>query len=119
MCSEINLPNNFHVWYYFFQALITARAKILISKKVSTNSFGLQDSIEKTLSDVIKTEPSEGDLRWYTWKEEEGDVSRTENKHLGARTHFLKSSRKYVIFDLRRSFHENEGIFFKYCQVMC
>ncbi|KAF2904284.1 hypothetical protein ILUMI_01887 [Ignelater luminosus] len=83
ICSETNLPTNFHVWYYFFQALITARAKILISKKVSANSISLQDSIEKTLSDAMKTEPFEGDLRWYTWKEEEGDVSRTENKHLG------------------------------------
>lgn len=40
----------------------------------------VQTYITSTLEIVTK---SEIDLRWYVWTEENGDVSKTENSHLG------------------------------------
>ncbi|KAF5273100.1 hypothetical protein FQA39_LY07590 [Lamprigera yunnana] len=83
MCNNINLPNGFYVWFYFFQPLITNRVKILMLKKLMKNSEEICKDITKTLEDSIKIEYSEKDLRWYVWKEEDTDVSRYEDKHIG------------------------------------
>ncbi|KAF5299103.1 hypothetical protein FQR65_LT09461 [Abscondita terminalis] len=83
MCRNINLPDGFNVWLYFFQSLITNRAKELMLKKLTKSSEDVYDKITKTLAENVKSERTEKDLRWYIWKEEEGDVSRYEDKHIG------------------------------------
>lgn len=83
ICSESNLPDNFNVWYYFFQNLITSRARELISKKVSSIIKNLEKEIKEVLNASEGSECGETDLRWYTWVEDSSDVSRIENKHIG------------------------------------
>ncbi|XP_044263815.1 conserved oligomeric Golgi complex subunit 1 isoform X2 [Tribolium madens] len=94
ICSESNLPENFNVWYYFFQNLITKRASELISKKVSSIIKDLENEIRGVLSGDL--EHSETDLRWYTWVEDPTDVSRTENKHTGLSMKTLGYSQNVV-----------------------
>lgn len=83
MCKNLSLSINFNVWFYFFQTLITDRAKTLMLKKTSKSCIEFYDIITKTLEESNKVEYSEQDLRWYVWKEEELDVSRNEDKHIG------------------------------------
>ncbi|XP_022908851.2 conserved oligomeric Golgi complex subunit 1 isoform X1 [Onthophagus taurus] len=83
ICSEINLPTNFNVWYYFFQDLITKRGLNLIGLKVSENLDFLQKEIVNVLDDVNLTEKNEDDLTWYTWNEDADDISKIENVHTG------------------------------------
>ncbi|XP_018569113.1 conserved oligomeric Golgi complex subunit 1 [Anoplophora glabripennis] len=83
ICSETYLPENFDVWYYFFQNLISQRCRSLISTKISRIVEEVQTYVMDTLKIVSKSERSETDLRWYAWTEENSDVSKTENSHLG------------------------------------
>lgn len=83
ICNNSYLPKNFHIWFYFFQELITNRVKNLMSTTISTNLENLQNNINRTLDEATKREFSESDLRWYTWKEEDGDISRYEKNHSG------------------------------------
>lgn len=83
MCININLPNGFNVWFYFFQSLITNRVKELMLKKLTKGSLEVYDNISKTLAENVKLERTEKDLRWYIWKEDENDVSKHEDKHIG------------------------------------
>lgn len=90
ICSESNLPENFNVWYYFFQNLITQRARELISKKVSSIIKDLENDIREILNSNLKSDCGETDLRWYTWVEDPSDVSRSENKHIGDERYLKK-----------------------------
>ena len=63
--------------------MITERARELISKKVFSIIKELEKDIGEVLKGDLKTERGETDLRWYSWVEETGDVSRTENTHIG------------------------------------
>ncbi|KAB0795663.1 hypothetical protein PPYR_09724 [Photinus pyralis] len=83
VCKNLNLPRDFSVWFYFFQSLITDRAKTLMLKKTSKSCLDFYTTITKALQESSKTEHSERDLRWYIWKDEESDVSRNEDKHIG------------------------------------
>ncbi|XP_015836994.1 conserved oligomeric Golgi complex subunit 1 isoform X2 [Tribolium castaneum] len=96
ICSESNLPENFNVWYYFFQSLITKRASELISKKVSCIIKDLESEIREVLSGNLGSEHGETDLRWYTWVEDPTDVSRIENKHTGLSMKTLGYSQNVV-----------------------
>lgn len=82
ICTETNLPNGFHPWYYFFQSTVTKRAKELLRKKVLEISSNVQAEITDTFKNV---QHSEDDLRWYTWNEDSSDISRTENLHTGTK----------------------------------
>ncbi|CAH1981180.1 unnamed protein product [Acanthoscelides obtectus] len=83
ICKESHLPEHFDVWSYFFQKFITLRCRELITKKVSENTSQIQNCISYTLDQVLKLGKSELDLRWYSWVEEPGDISRSENCHRG------------------------------------
>ncbi|VEN51670.1 unnamed protein product [Callosobruchus maculatus] len=83
ICKELHLPDEFNVWLYFFQNFITLRCKELISKKVSDNTKEIQECVSSTLNEALKLGRPEVDLRWYTWVEEPGDISRSENCHRG------------------------------------
>lgn len=83
ICIETNLPHNFQIWHYFFQNIVTRRAKQLLTKKVLEISSDLQEEICSIFKEMLSSEHCEHDLRWYTWYEENADVSRTENKHTG------------------------------------
>ncbi|KAJ3648533.1 hypothetical protein Zmor_020329 [Zophobas morio] len=96
ICSESGLPETFNVWYYFFQSLITERARELISKKVFSIIKELEKDIGEVLKGDLKTERGETDLRWYSWVEETGDVSRTENTHIGLSMKTLGFSQNIV-----------------------
>lgn len=54
-----------------------------MTKKVLEISSDLQEEISNVFKEILSSERSENDLRWYTWHEETSDVSRTENKHTG------------------------------------
>ncbi|RZC38420.1 conserved oligomeric Golgi complex subunit 1, partial [Asbolus verrucosus] len=96
ICSESNLPDNFDVWYYFFQNLITDRAKELISKKVASIIKDLEKDIGDVLNANPRSEQNETDLRWYTWVEDSADISRIENKHTGLSMKTLGYSQNIV-----------------------
>ncbi|KAJ8970817.1 hypothetical protein NQ317_007180 [Molorchus minor] len=83
ICIESHLPDQFNVWYYFFQSLITDRCRSLISHKISMNVQDIQGYITDTLNSAIKSDKSEADLRWYVWHEENTDVSKVQNVHTG------------------------------------
>ncbi|XP_066149869.1 conserved oligomeric Golgi complex subunit 1 [Euwallacea fornicatus] len=83
VCTDLHLPDNFNVWYYFFQKLLTARAKALISNIVINSLTGIKNDIKQSLENGPKTDTSELDLRWYVWKEQSEDVSKSENCHTG------------------------------------
>ncbi|XP_050296714.1 conserved oligomeric Golgi complex subunit 1 isoform X2 [Anthonomus grandis grandis] len=82
ICSDLLLPDNFDIWYHFFQNLITLRAQELISKIILKNINELNDDIKSTLNNS-KLLRSELDLRWYSWKENNEDVSKMEDNHIG------------------------------------
>ncbi|CAG9862952.1 unnamed protein product [Phyllotreta striolata] len=83
ICKESQLPDNFNIWYYFFQNLITLRCQSLITKKMSSIILETQSDVESVLESACKSDNSEADLRWYVWNEEIEDVSKFENSHLG------------------------------------
>lgn len=83
ICPETYLSENFNVWYHFFQNLISQRCQSLISTKISQIVEEVQTCITNTIKITTKSDKSETDLRWYVWTEENGDVSKTENSHLG------------------------------------
>ncbi|XP_056646572.1 conserved oligomeric Golgi complex subunit 1 isoform X1 [Diorhabda sublineata] len=83
ICKDSHLPDNFDIWYYFFQKLITQRCKNLITKKISSNISEIQKDLRQILDTAAKSEKSETDLRWYTWSEDMDDISKIENAHLG------------------------------------
>ncbi|XP_019759424.2 conserved oligomeric Golgi complex subunit 1 isoform X1 [Dendroctonus ponderosae] len=80
VCGELQLPDHFDVWYYFFQKLLTARARGLISTIIQNSMVAIQADIDASLKYVEQTEL---DLRWYAWKEESEDVSKFQNDHAG------------------------------------
>ncbi|KAJ8925268.1 hypothetical protein NQ315_009096 [Exocentrus adspersus] len=83
ICAETYLNENFNVWYYFFQNLISARCRELISMKVSNIIDEVQKHISDTLENIRVSDKSEADLRWYAWNEDGNDVSKNDNSHLG------------------------------------
>ncbi|CAH0551337.1 unnamed protein product [Brassicogethes aeneus] len=83
ICLASNLPANFNVWYFFFQNLLTYRAKVLISKHIVVSINNLQSDITETLERCVKSSYLELDLRWYAWSNDIQDVSKNENKHIG------------------------------------
>ncbi|KAJ8962770.1 hypothetical protein NQ318_001169 [Aromia moschata] len=83
ICADLHLPEQFNIWYYFFQNLITDRCRSLISSKISMNIQEIHGYITDTLNNVIKSDKSEADLRWYSWTEENDDVSRVDGTHSG------------------------------------
>ncbi|KAG5894614.1 hypothetical protein JTB14_026145 [Gonioctena quinquepunctata] len=83
ICKESHLPENFDIWYFFFQNLITSRCRDLILKKKHAIVQELRTCINDTLNGTSKSDKSETDSRWYLWAQEPKDVSKTENSHLG------------------------------------
>ncbi|CAH1163940.1 unnamed protein product [Phaedon cochleariae] len=83
ICKDSHLPENFDVWYCFFQNLITNSCQILISKKISLVSQEIQSYIKDRLNNISKDERSGTSLIWYTWKEEPSDVGKAEDAHSG------------------------------------
>lgn len=73
ICAEINLPENFNVWYYYFQTPVTQRAKALISKKISNNLEYLQEEVLKRLKD---TSVLDKDNKINLWDEEFSEANR-------------------------------------------
>lgn len=86
ICVQINLPNTFNVWKYFFQCLISKRAHELISNKLNEILDCIQKDVKLELRNGINRDYNEGDLRKYMWSEDISDISKTENKHLGEKT---------------------------------
>lgn len=80
MCAELQLPDHFDVWHYFFQKLLTARARVLISTIIQNSVVAIQADIDASLKYVKQTEL---DLRWYAWKEDCEDVSKFQSDHAG------------------------------------
>ncbi|CAG9764767.1 unnamed protein product [Ceutorhynchus assimilis] len=83
VCADLQLPENFNIWYYFFQKLITSRAENLISTIIRNSLHDIKNDISASLKNGLKVGKSELDLRWYAWKEDSGDVSKFENDHTG------------------------------------
>lgn len=83
ICQQSKFPENFNVWYYFFQHLMTERAKELISDKIASIITSLEDEVSKILDDKLLSEDIETDLKCYIWDDDPLDISKTENKHTG------------------------------------
>ncbi|CAG9837073.1 unnamed protein product [Diabrotica balteata] len=83
ICKDSHLPENFDVWYFFFQDVITERCRSLICRKVSSNLSVIQDHVRQILDSASSSEKSETDLTWYIWAEDMDDVSKNERTHLG------------------------------------
>lgn len=97
ICVQINLPNSFKIWNYFFQKLFSNRAYSLICSKFEKILVEMQESIKNELNNNVIKEYKERDLRNYMWSEEATDISRTENKHLGLSMKTKGYSPKIVI----------------------
>lgn len=80
ICLYTELPSKLNIWYQFFQKFITNRALFLITKKITYIMQNTQNELSAALN---AKENCENDLRWYIWKEDQGDISQFENKHLG------------------------------------
>lgn len=81
VCQDLNLPDNFNIWYHLFQKLVTARAESLIATIVAKSLNDVKAEIKTSL--VTRVGKNEIDLRWYTWTEDVEDVSKSENNHTG------------------------------------
>lgn len=109
ICKELFLPNNFDVWYYFFQNLFTVRSKDLISKKI--NDIVLE--VQKYVDEIVKNDALDNngdDLKAFTWTEEANDVGRLENAHKGVKTlitFYLWFSKLFFC----RTFYEDKRFF--------
>ncbi|KAL1501649.1 hypothetical protein ABEB36_006943 [Hypothenemus hampei] len=93
LCSDLNLPENFNVWYFFFQDSITASVKRLISGTVHGSLHTIEKEIKLYLKENSKFEV---DLRRYAWKEDGQDVSKSKNDHAGLTMKSLGYSKNVV-----------------------
>lgn len=59
---------------------MTVRAESLIVTIIANSLSEVKAEIKSSLAKVGKNET---DLRWYTWREDVEDVSKSENNHTG------------------------------------
>lgn len=81
MCHDLHLPDNFNIWYHLFQKLVTARAESLIVTIIANSLSEVKAEIKSSLA--TRVGKNEMDLRWYIWREDVEDVSKSENNHTG------------------------------------
>ncbi|GLH04216.1 Conserved oligomeric Golgi complex subunit 1 [Gryllus bimaculatus] len=81
MCQKLLIPKGLDLWNNYFQPLLTARAKELVS--IQWNS-ALDDSCFLTLKSSVADITSERciqpehDLRWFIWKEQASDLPQSD-----------------------------------------
>lgn len=83
ICAEMNLPENFSVWHYYFQKRVTCRAENLISHKIAANIEQLQKDIVHNLKDSSVLEKY---AKFSLWNEAISDTHR-KNGYTGNRFH--------------------------------
>lgn len=80
ICNALNLPENFNIWYYFFQKLITDRACILITEKIHSNLNSLQSDVKYLINNLPK-KYDESNLKSYIWNEDSENLFDDSNEY--------------------------------------